>query len=59
MIYLIDTNVCLIYTVSATAPRLDPHALRPVGLQPALVQAVPKLSAQGNMTLIISRTETH
>lgn len=56
MIYLIDTNVYLIYTV--LLPRLDPHALRPVGRQPALAQAVPKLSAQGDMTLIISRTAT-
>lgn len=59
MIYLIDTNVCVIYTVSATAPRLDSHALHPVGFQPALAQAVPKLSAQGDMTLIISRTATY
>lgn len=59
MIYLIDTNVCIIYTVSTTAPRLDPHALRPVGLQPTMAQAVPQLSAQGDMTLIISRTATY
>ena len=58
MIYLIDTNVCLIYS-PATVPRLDPHALCPVGLQPALARAAPKLSAQGDMTLIISRTATH
>ena len=57
MIYLIDNNVCLIYS-PATAPRPDPHALRPVGLQPALAQAVSKLSAQGDMALIISRTAT-